>query len=364
MPKLKKLIMVISLFIILFSLTGCSTNYMSLNDMAIVSSIIIDKEEDKYITHIEIYKEEKSENKSKKESYIVKGEGKHIKDAIDNASLLVGKTLYMVHINAIVVSKDAIDNNMEILFNYLSRRIQLNSNYYILVTDDVEKLLKSKDEDNPILGEKIKNLTKYNTNNGAVFDYDFLEKLYNYINPKIDVFLNKITVEDKNLKINEAYYFDKDKIVGTLNQDEVKLVNLFKNNNNIYLDFEIDDKYYILKIDESNTKIDLSNGINIKLNAIANLDSVHSDYDLTKSSTIEKLNKHTNASLEKRFNELIKKIKIDNSDILSINDYIYRVKGYQKYDFFKDNINIEVDVTISKKGLMQNTIGGYTDGED
>ena len=42
--------------------------------MAIVSSIIIDKEDDKYITHIEIYKEEKSENKSKKESFFIKGD--------------------------------------------------------------------------------------------------------------------------------------------------------------------------------------------------------------------------------------------------------------------------------------------------
>lgn len=362
MPKFKKITLIIALFTILFSLTGCSSNYMSLNDMAIVSSIIIDKKEDKYITHIEIYKEEKSENKSKKESFIVKGEGKHIKDAIDNASLLIGKTLYMVHLNAIVVSKDAIDNNMEILFNYLSRRIQLNSNYYILITDDVEKLLKSKDEDNPILGEKIKNLIKYNTNNGAVFDYDFLEKLANYLNPKIDVFLNKITVEDKNLKINEAYYFNNDKIVGSLNQDEVKLINLFKNNNNIYLDFEIDNKYYILKIDESKTKIDLNNGINIKLSATANLDSVHSDYDLTKSSIIEKLNNHANVSLENRYKELFSKIKENNSDILSINNYIYKVKGYEKYNIFKDNINIDIDITISKKGLMQNTIGGYTNG--
>lgn len=363
MPKFKKITLIITLFIILFSLTGCSSNYMSLNDMAIVSSIIIDKKDDKYITHIEIYKEEKSENKSKKESYIIKSEGKHIKDAIDNASLLVGKTLYMVHLNAIVVSKDAINNNMEILFNYLSRRIQLNSNYYILVTDDVKELLKSKDEDNPILGEKIKNLTKFSANNGAIYKYDFLEKLSNYLNPRIDVVLNKIKVEDKNLKINEAYYFNENKIVGTLNQEEVILTSLFKNDNNLFLDFDIDNKYYILKIDESKTKIKTNNGIDIDLKIIANLDSLHSDYDLTKSSVIEKLNKHASISLEKRYEKLFNKLIKDNSDILMINDYIFRTESYQKYNIFNDKININVDVVISKKGLMQNTIGGYIDGQ-
>ena len=357
MPK--KLIIVISLIVILFGLTGCSTNYMSLNDMAIVSSIIIDKKDDKYITHIEIYKEEKSENKSKKESFIVKAEGKHIKDAIDNASLLVGKTLYMVHINAIAVSRDAIDNNTEIIFNYLSRRIQLNSNYYILVTDDVEKLLKSKDEDNPILGEKIKNLTEFSSNNGAIYKYDFLEKLNNYLNPRIDIVLNKIKVQDKNLKINEAYYFKKDKIAGTLNQEEVILTSLFKNDNNIFLDFDIDDKYYILKIDESKTRIKTKDGIDIDLEIIANLDSVHTDYDLKKSYTIAKLNKHASSSLKKKYKDLFDKLIENKSDILMINDYIYRTEYAQKYNFFKDKININVDVTISKKGLMQNTIGGY-----
>ena len=59
MPNLKNIIKMFTLLIIMFSMTGCNSNYMSLNDMAIVSSIIIDKKDDKYITHIEIYKEEK-----------------------------------------------------------------------------------------------------------------------------------------------------------------------------------------------------------------------------------------------------------------------------------------------------------------
>jgi len=362
MPKLNNILKIFTLFFILFIVTGCNSNYLSLNDMAIVSSIIIDKKDDKYITHIEIYKEEKSENKSKKASYTVKSEGKYIKDAIDNASLLVGKNLYMVHINAIIVSKNAIDNNMEIVFNYLSRRIQLNSNYYILVTDDVDELLKSKDEDNPVLGDKIKSLVEFSTNNGAIYKYDFLEKLKNFVNPRVDVVLNKLSVEDKNLKINEGYYFNDDKIVGTLNQEEVKLTSLFKNDNNIFLDFDIDDKYYILKIDESNTKYNLKDGITIKISAIANLDSVHSDYDLTKSSTINKLNKHAEASLERRYKELINKLIENKSDILTINDYIYRTEGYQKYNIFNDNVKFEIDIKISKKGLMQNTIGGYKNG--
>lgn len=351
---------IIILIMLMLTLTGCNTNYKSLNDIGIVSSLIIDKEDDKYKVNIEIYKETKES--SKKESYFVSGKGKHLKDALDNASLLISKNLYFTHINAIIVSREVIDGNMETLFNYLSRRIDLNSNYYILVTDDVDKLLDSKDKDNPILGEKIKNLTSYSSNNGAILKYDFLEKLYNYVNPKIDVILNKVSVKSDKVKINEAYFFDEEDIKGTLNQEEVKLVNLFNNNNNILLDFKLDDKYYILKIDESNLKITSNDKINIKFNIIANLDSVDENFDLTKSSTISKLNKHAEKSLEKRYKELINKLIENKSDILRINYTIYKYNGYQKYDIFKDDFDIKVDVKISKKGLMQNTIGGYKNG--
>ena len=351
---------IIILIILILTLTGCNTNYKSLNDLGIVSSLIIDKEDDKYKVNIEIYKETKES--SKKESYFVSGKGKHLKDALDNASLLISKNLYFTHINAIIVSREVIDGNMETLFNYLSRRIDLNSNYFILVTDDVDKLLDSKDKDNPILGEKIKNLTSYSSNNGAILKYDFLEKLYNYVNPKIDVILNKVSVKSDKVKINEAYFFDEEDIKGTLNQEEVKLVNLFNNNNNILLDFKLDDKYYILKIDESNLKITSNDKINIKFNIIANLDSVDEDFDLTKSSTISKLNKHAEKSLENKYKQLINKLIENNSDILRINYTIYKYNGYQKYDIFKDDFDVNVNVKISKKGLMQNTIGGYKNG--
>ena len=141
---LKNIIKITFLIFILFSITGCNTNYSSLNNMAIVSSIIIDKKDDKYITYIEIYKEEKSENKSKKVSYFIEGKGKNLRSAITDASNSVSKTLYFNHINAVVFSKDAIDDNLKYMFNYLEKRIQVNSNYYILVSDNVKDLKKVK----------------------------------------------------------------------------------------------------------------------------------------------------------------------------------------------------------------------------
>ena len=62
LTKLKKIIFLI---ILLLSITGCNSSYNNLNDMAIVSSFLVDKKDDKYEVYIELYKEEKSENKCK-----------------------------------------------------------------------------------------------------------------------------------------------------------------------------------------------------------------------------------------------------------------------------------------------------------
>lgn len=356
LSKFKKIIF---LLIIIFSISGCNSSYHNLNDLAIVSSFLVDKKEDKYEVHIELYKEEKSENKSKKVSYFIKGQGINLRDAIMDASSQVSKTLYFNHINAVIFSKDAIDGNLEYMFNYLEKRIQVNSNYYILISDKLDELMKSKDNDNPILGEKIKNLIRNSTNKGAMIDYDYLEKLSNYVSKNKDVYFNKISIVDDNVTIKEGYYFKDNDIVGELNNDEVKLINLFKNAENIYFNFDYEkNNYYVLKIDTTDVSFNFKNGIDIKLNIKANIDSAGSDIDLTNSKTIDKLSTHAKNSIERRLDEFINKLKNDESDVLAINNYIYKYCGYKKYDFFKNKTNINVDLVINKKGLVNNTIGG------
>lgn len=362
MPRLKNIIKIFTLFIILFSVSGCNTSYRNLNDLAIVSSFLVDTEGKDYKVYIELYKEEKSENKSKKVSYFVNGTGSNLRSAITDASNSVSKTLYFNHINAVIFSKDAINNNLDYMFNYLEKRIQVNSNYNILVTDDVKKLLKSEDEDNPILGEKVKYLIENSTNNGAMIDYDYLEKLSNFVSKNRDIYLSEISVKDKNITIENGYYFDDEKIVGELNSDEIKLGNLFRGAENVYFTFELDNKeYYVLKIDSSDFKFNFEDGIKLKFEIKANIDSAASEINLQDTDIIDKLNNHSSKSLERRFNELITKLKTDHSDIMAVNNYIYKYCGYQKYDFFKDDMEVKVDVVINKKGLVNNTIGGHNE---
>ena len=218
-----KLYRILLLFLITITLSGCTTNYQSLNDMAIVSSVLIDKDEDNnFITYIELYKEEKNENKSKKVSYFVKGLGKTIKSSMNDAASSISKNLYYVHINAVIFSKDVASTNMEDLFNYLVSRVQINSNYYILISDDIKELLDTKDKDNDILGEKIDKLINNSTNSGTMANYDFMEKLRNFTSPNKDIYLNKISVRNDLTTIKDGYYFNGIKLAGELDNNNLK----------------------------------------------------------------------------------------------------------------------------------------------
>ena len=358
-----KIIKIIFIFLFMFILSGCNNSYQSLNDLSIVSSILIDKSDDKYITYIELYKEQKNDNKSDKLSYFIKGTGDNIQDAINNASNSISKNLYLVHTNAVIISDNVAKNDINEIFNYLESKVEMNSNYYLLISNNIDNLIESKDEDNNILGEKISNTLKYSSNSGTMVNYDFMEKLKNYISKNRDIYLSNIELKDEKITISDGYYFSGNKLVGTLSNEELKLINLFKDTKNLYFNFDYDNNQYILKIDSSKVNYNINNDINIDISIKANIVEIGSNINIDKSDSIDKLNNNSSKYLEIKLSELLNKLKYSNSDILGINDYIYRIYGKKIKDFFKDNININIKVDISKKGLVNNTLGGSYEEE-
>lgn len=338
-------------------MTGCSNDYQSLNDLVIVSSILVDKGDNtEYITYLELYKQEKGSDNNT--SYFIKGKGNNIQDAINNAANSISKKLYLVHTNAVIISESLAYEKINEVFNYLESKVQMNSNYYLLVSDNIDELVKIQDKDTNILGEKISNTLKYSTNSGTMVNYDFMDKLSNYLNNKKDIYLSKISIDNKQIVIKDGVFFSKNKLIGNLDNEELKLINLFNNSKDLYFTFNYNDDQYMIKIDKRDIKYRIDKDINININIKANIVEVGSNIDILKRESIYKLNKHSEYSLKRRLNELIYKLKSNNSDILGINNYIYKLYGKNILDFFNDEINIKVNIDINKKGLINKTLGG------
>ena len=351
---MKKIIIIITL---LFITTSCNNDYQSLNDLSIVSSILIDKgKTTEYITYLELYKQEK--NSDNNDSYFIKGSGNNIQNAINNASNSISKKIYLTHTNTVVISEELAKDKINEIFNYLESKVGMNSNYYLLISDNIEDLINNKDKDNKVLGEKIYNTLKYSTNSGSMVNYDFMEKLSNYINKRKDIYISKINVRNKQLNIKDGYFFSKHNLVGTLNSNELRLINLFNNSKDIYFTFNYNSDQYMIKVDKKRIKYTFDNKINIYINIKANIVEVGSNIDISKIKSINKLNKHSSNSLENSLKDLIKKLKNNKSDIIGINDYIYKIYGKNILDFFKDEVEIKINVDINKKGLINKTLGG------
>ena len=348
---------IIIIFIFLFIITGCNNDYQSLNDLVVVSSILIDKgKKSEYIVYLELYKQEKGSDNNN--SYFIKGNGNNIQEAINNASNKISKRLYLIHTNAVIISKKLASNKINEVFNYLESKVGMNSNYYLLISDNINDLIHNQDKDTKILGEKISNTLKYSTNSGSMVNYDFMEKLSNYLNKNKDIYLSKINTSNKQIKIKDAYYFSNYNLIGNLNTNEIKLINLFNNHKDLYFAFNYNNDQYMIKIDKNSVKYKIDKDINIIFNIKANIIEVGSNIDILKPKSINKLNKHSSKSLEKKLTNLISKLKSSNSDIIGINSYVYKVYGKNIVDFFNDQVNIKVNVDINKKGLINKTIGG------
>ena len=95
----------IILIIILLLLCGC--DYKELNSLGIVTMITIDYKDNSYITNVELLNINKNSNNK---SIIVKGKGKTLKEALDNAEDYSEYIFSYSHLYTIIISESLLSN--------------------------------------------------------------------------------------------------------------------------------------------------------------------------------------------------------------------------------------------------------------
>lgn len=126
--------------LVTFFLTGC-IQYQELNNMAIITTIGIDKEQGTYHVTLKETIPKKEENKVAYDYKYYKGTGKNMKEALKNASDNASKDIYLKQVQNIMVTnvkylKDiptTFKNNI-VLFRVknLDKVLKTNSNYKYL----------------------------------------------------------------------------------------------------------------------------------------------------------------------------------------------------------------------------------------
>lgn len=322
---MKKILIVLVVIFTLSLTTGCY-NYIELSDLGVVSSMLVDYD-DEYKIKLELYDDE--------EVKIIEGNGKTFTQALQNAESEIDQVIYYQHMNTVFLTKDI---NIHDMIYYFLRSPDINNGFYLVYTE--EKDIYTDDEKN--MGKTVKDHLEKEQN------YSFFEVINYYINKNKDLYLPVYDGE----KIDGIITLDGKKFkekIGTYDEGIIKILEEL-NGSNIYA--KCDENYFLLKVDSAKTKYDVSDKIKVNVEIEANIDEYTCNGDTTKIEVITELEDIANKKLKKDINNVINQLKDNNTDLLGINTMINNKHKNLDKEFNNYDYEIDTNIHIYKKGLL------------
>jgi spore germination protein KC len=368
----KKTIKGIILLFSLLLLTGC-WDYVSLNDITIVSGIAIDKDTEKkqYKLSIEIISLAESAKSKAVESEVLEAVGKTIFDAIRNAKKRALSKLYFADMQTIIISNQiAKEDGVNSIISWFLKDAEVRETINLVISKEktANEILTKKPIDYPVAAFQIKsilsadNIDTSSTKNIRLYKaYDIMHS--NGMSLVLPVFH---IVENNKKKVFEASgvaAFKKDKLVGYLSPGDSKYY--------LFADDSVAGGVLTLKLDDSkldNIALEIAHNATsksftykdnkFKFNIKTNTKVYINEYRDQAKEIDEKKVKEITAQAEKMIESNIKKVinkakKEFKTDIFCFGNLVYKnnpslwKKVSKNWDSFFINSDINVDSKIS-----------------
>ncbi len=351
----------ILLFIsILFFTSGCY-DYTELNDMAIVSGISIDYQENTFQVAFEILNTaNKEENPDAEKVYLVKGSGSSLAEAFSDASLEIAKIPYLAHLKTIIMNEEVARNHVEEMIDFLLRDNHIRNIFYLTIAKDTSafEVLQNTDVNNPVVSNAIAELIDSSlfSNNIAV-DLNYEKFVTNIIDPRKDTYVSSIEIENGILKLGPIAIFKNYEMQAFLNEKESATFKVMTGDSK-EIHFKIacpndEENFIILStfnkpksgIEIENTNVKISS--EVEVNVIEN----HCKMNFKEAYTYTSIQDKVKEKLKQDMQSVMEKsIKYD-SDILKIKQ-IYYQKYKKDIDFKKLNYTYDTKAIINRNGLI------------
>ena len=173
--------------------SGCYDN-VDLNYLYIITGIGIEFKDDEYKVTYEILNSEKSTDSIQLKSFTINGKGKNINDAFDNANTYLSKKPYYSHIKVLVINKDLEKDNLDEVFEYLTRKNEIRNEFNVLVTEDEpSEILSNTSKSVPVVSLMLYDMlnnSKYGSN--IAINLPFEKVLSSLISNKSDMIISTI----------------------------------------------------------------------------------------------------------------------------------------------------------------------------
>ena len=385
----KFVLIVITLFILLIS-SGCY-NYKEINDMAIVSSIGIDKDNknDKYIVSAQIMNSKESEDSEDSQITVYTKEGDTVHEALRNITLKSPRKLYGNHLSKIVLSEEVAKEGIDNILDIFNRITEVRNEFIITIVkeDKASDVLKVLTTTESIPAEYVKlSLKIADKTSGLTYATKLDEFISLYLKKGIDPVVPVLKIEKKEKKgttinnitttnpiskivIEDLAVTNKGKLETYLKNEEVIGYNFLRNQiQKMIIPVKCDDENNYASIlilknkTKSNTvKKDNEYIINFNINSEAIITEYNCKKDLTDEKVIKKLEKDTEKKIKRYIKKSLNKQKETKGKFLGLERIIYL--DYPKYKNEDYSVKYNAKVNLVRKGEIRNSVKGENNYE-
>lgn len=387
---MKKFVLIImTLFILLIS-SGCY-NYKEINDMAIVSSIGIDKDNknDKYIVSAQIMNSKESEDSEDSQITVYTKEGDTVHEALRNITLKSPRKLYGNHLSKIVLSEEVAKEGIDNILDIFNRITEVRNEFIITIVkeDKASDVLKVLTTTESIPAEYVKlSLKIADKTSGLTYATKLDEFISLYLKKGIDPVAPVLKIDKKEKKgttinnitttnpiskivIEDLAVTNKGKLETYLKNEEIIGYNFLRNQiQKMIIPVKCDDEnnYASILILKNKTKSNAAKKdnkyiINFNINSEAIITEYNCKKDLTDEKVIKKLEKDTEKKIKRYIKKSLNKQKETKGKFLGLERIIYL--DYPKYKNEDYSVKYNAKVNLVRKGEIRNSVKGENNYE-
>ena len=385
----KFVLIIITLFILLIS-SGCY-NYKEINDMAIVSSIGIDKDNknDKYIVSAQIMNSKESEDSEDSQITVYTNEGDTVHEALRNITLKSPRKLYGNHLSKIVLSEEVAKEGIDNILDIFNRITEVRNEFIITIVkeDKASDVLKVLTTTESIPAEYVKlSLKIADKTSGLTYATKLDEFISLYLKKGIDPVVPVLKIDKKEKKgttinnitttnpiskivIEDLAVTNKGKLETYLKNEEIIGYNFLRNQiQKMIIPVKCDDEnnYASILILKNKTKSNAAKKdnkyiINFNINSEAIITEYNCKKDLTDEKVIKKLEKDTEKKIKRYIKKSLNKQKETKGKFLGLERIIYL--DYPKYKNEDYSVKYNAKVNLVRKGEIRNSVKGENNYE-
>lgn len=385
----KFVLIIITLFILLIS-SGCY-NYKEINDMAIVSSIGIDKDNknDKYIVSAQIMNSKESEDSEDSQITVYTKEGDTVHEALRNITLKSPRKLYGNHLSKIVLSEEVAKEGIDNILDIFNRITEVRNEFIITIVkeDKASDVLKVLTTTESIPAEYVKlSLKIADKTSGLTYATKLDEFISLYLKKGIDPVVPVLKIDKKEKKgttinnitttnpiskivIEDLAVTNKGKLETYLKNEEIIGYNFLRNQiQKMIIPVKCDDEnnYASILILKNKTKSNATKKdnkyiINFNINSEAIITEYNCKKDLTDEKVIKKLEKDTEKKIKRYIKKSLNKQKETKGKFLGLERIIYL--DYPKYKNEDYSVKYNAKVNLVRKGEIRNSVKGENNYE-